>query len=214
MIGPVPSPRPTALVPSVSPAGTRRAVHSATPTAPATVTVRRSPAPTWIRAPGTHGLSEPPLFHVNEPSVPVTGSPPSAARLAGGGSADMDVAGVAAGAAGDAGDAATVATGDGGDVGDAATVAAGDGASDGTGDRVGVAIDPDGEPLARTGDGGPPAELHAAASSTMKRVTSAVPADRMAMEKAPFIGSVPRHGGFRSGTTGDTGCSCTGRHRP
>ncbi len=42
-----------------------------------TVASRRSPAPTVIGVPGSHGLSEPPPFQVYEPSWPGTGSPPS-----------------------------------------------------------------------------------------------------------------------------------------
>jgi len=54
----------------------------------ATVTLSRSPLPTARTAPGSHGPSEPPPFHSNEPSWPVTGSPPSAASEAAGGSAE------------------------------------------------------------------------------------------------------------------------------
>src|SRR3954449_6933790 len=86
MIG-VPSPWPseTAPTPSTVPAGTLLTSHSAAGVSPARVTVRDSPLPTAMAAPGSHGLSEPPSPQVNDPRAPVTGSPPSADMVAAGG---------------------------------------------------------------------------------------------------------------------------------
>ncbi len=61
-------------------------VGDATP--PPIVTVNGSPAPTVSGVPGSHGLSDPPSSQVYEPSCPIAGSPPSAASVAEGGSAD------------------------------------------------------------------------------------------------------------------------------
>ncbi len=73
-----------------------------------------SPVPTVIGVPGSHGLSEPPSAQVNDPSWPMTGSPPSAASEARGGPAAGDDAGAVAVGASSA-DADAIATGVDGD---------------------------------------------------------------------------------------------------